>query len=194
MQNPLTLLQTIREDLSTHRGEWSRPGFQTLAVHRIGNWVKTIKPKAIRAPLYQLAKVGHVFCRNVYGIELPFEAIVGRKVVFEHQGGIVVHGNAIIGDHCTIRQGVTLGIKNTSDPTKAPYLCNSVDVGAGAKILGDVWLGTHAKIGANAVVTKSVNPYTTVAGIPAKPVNKPSGDIDLSPLPWTAEDEMMMNQ
>lgn len=164
MNSVLTLIKTVKEDLASHRGEWSRPGFQTLAVHRFGNWVKTIKPKPLRAVPSVLAKSLHVFCRNVYGIELPFEASVGRRVVFEHQHGIVIHGNAVIQDGCTIRQGVTLGIKSTDNVQDAPILSRNVDVGAGAKILGRVYVGHDVKIGANAVVTKSVPPYTTVVG------------------------------
>lgn len=168
MDSILTLFQTVKEDLQAHRGEWSRPGFQTLAVYRIGRWAKSIQTKAIRAPLYQVAKAGHVFCRNFYGIELPFEADVGKRVVFEHQGGIVVHGNSMIGDDCVIRQGVTLGCKTTDADWEAPQLGRGVDVGAGAKLLGKVCVMEGARIGANSVVTKHVQPKTTVAGIPAK--------------------------
>jgi serine O-acetyltransferase len=164
MQNPLTLFRTIREDLQAHRGEWSRPGFQTLAVHRFGNWTKTIESKAIRAPLCLAAKMAHVFCRNVYGIELPFEASVGRRVVFEHQSGIVVHGNASIGDDCILRQGCTLGIKSVDRLQDAPKLGDRVNVGCGAVILGDVHVGNDCVVGANAVITKDVPPAVTVVG------------------------------
>ena len=174
MQSPIALLQTIREDLQAHRGEWSRPGFQSLAVHRFGNWQKTIKNKALRAPFYAAAKALHVFTRNFYGIELPFEAKIGQRVVIEHQGGIVVHGNSVIGDDCTIRQGVTLGIRSTDRVTEAPWLLPGTDVGAGAKILGMVIVGPNAKIGANAVVTKDVPRDATAVGIPAKVVKASS--------------------
>lgn len=197
MQSLSSLLSTIKEDLTAHQGEWSRPGFQTLAVYRIGRWTKTIKTKAIRAPLYKLARIGHVFCRNFYGIELPFEASVGHKVIIEHQGNIVIHGASIIGDHCVIRQGCTLGIKDIRRPTEAPILDVGVDVGCGAKIIGPIVVGHCAKIGANSVVLKNVPSHTTVAGVPAKPIRRArsNDDIDRSPLPWTAEDdEMMVNQ
>jgi serine O-acetyltransferase len=168
MQSPITLLQTIREDLTAHRGEWSRPGFQSLAVHRFGNWQKTIKNKTLRAPFYAAAKALHVFTRNFYGIELPFEAKIGRRVVFEHQHGIVVHGNAKIGDDCVIRQGVTLGIRSMDAVSEAPWLLPGTDVGAGAKILGMVIVGPNAKVGANAVVVKDIPRDSTAVGIPAK--------------------------
>jgi serine O-acetyltransferase len=164
MQSPITLLRTLREDLASHQGEWTRPGFQTLAVHRFGRWTKTIRRRPLRAVPSLLAKTAHVFCRNVYGIELPFETSVGRSVVFEHQGGIVIHGNSVIGDGCTIRQGVTLGCKTVDAHWEAPQLGKNVDIGAGAKILGKVTLGDGCTVGANSVITKNVSPGTTVVG------------------------------
>ena len=77
-------------------------------------------------------------CRNGYGIEIPYSAKIGRRVVIEHQSGIVIHGNCEIGDDCVIRQGCTLGNKTLDRPFDAPKLGRRVNVGAGAKILGAV--------------------------------------------------------
>ena len=156
----MKLLALIKEDLAAHRGEWSRPGFQALLVHRLGN-VRMLR---------RLMKIPHVLVRNFYGIELPFEAKIGRRVVFEHQHGIVVHGNSIIGDDCVIRQGVTLGMRRMDRSLDAPILANSVNVGAGAKILGKVTIGSYATIGANAVVLQDVAPGTLWIGVPARMV------------------------
>lgn len=163
----IKLFNQIHEDYIAHGKDWTRPGFQALAVYRLGRWKKTIKPRIVRAPLTVLADSMRVFVRNVYGIELPFEATIGRRVVFEHQHGIVVHGNAIIGDNCILRQGVTLGIRKLTDTTAAPVLGTGVDVGCGAKILGDVRIGMWSKIGANAVVLKDVPAFATAIGVPA---------------------------
>jgi serine O-acetyltransferase len=168
MENPINLLNTIREDLTAHRGEWSRPGFQSLAVHRFGNWQKTIKNKALRAPFHVAAKALHVFTRNFYGIELPFEAKIGRRVVFEHQHSIVVHGNATIGNDCILRQGVTLGMRRMSDVGGAPFIEDGVDIGAGASILGCIKIGAGATIGAGAVVVRSVPKGACAVGVPAR--------------------------
>lgn len=156
------LLSLVREDLAAHRGEWSRPGFQALLVHRLGRF-RAIRP---------LARIASVMVRNFYGIELPLEARVGRRVVFEHQHGIVIHGNAVIGDDCTIRQGVTLGNRRTDRPLDAPTLGKGVNVGAGAKILGNVTIGDHAAIGANAVVLQDVASKTVAVGCPARVVGR----------------------
>ncbi|MEM7263519.1 MAG: serine acetyltransferase, partial [Planctomycetota bacterium] len=137
-----------------HGRDSSRPGFRALAVHRFGVWRMGIRFKLLRAPFSVLARFLERRMRNGYGIELAFGCAIGRRVVIEHQGGIVIHGSSIIGDDCTLRQGVTLGMKSIEDPHAAPVLERGVDVGAGAKILGPVHIGEGAKIGANAVVVK----------------------------------------
>jgi serine O-acetyltransferase len=159
----------LLEDLAAHRGDWTSPGFHALTIHRFGVWRAGIRCKLLRAPLTAIYRTLFVLARNLYGIELPWTAKIGRRVVFEHQHGIVIHGNAIIGDDCVIRQGVTLGIRRTDRPMEAPTLGRGVDVGAGAKILGAVRIGDHARIGANAVVLSDVPPHVTMVGIPAKP-------------------------
>ena len=107
-------------------------------------------------------------CRNHYGIELPYNAKIGRRVIFEHQHGIVIHGNCEIGDDCYIRQGCTLGNRSLDRIHDAPKLGERVNVGAGAKILGAVTLGDGSSVGANAVVLCDVPAGATAVGIPAK--------------------------
>lgn len=79
-----------------------------------------------------------------------------------HLNGIFIHPNAIIGEHCTIFQQVTIGCLENS--SKAPCIGNNVYIGTGSKILGDVHIGDNCKVGANAVVTKSVPSGVTVIG------------------------------
>ena len=164
------LVATIREDLRAHGGDPTKPGFQTLAVHRFGVYVHSLPRVLARKPLVAAYRAGYVFCRNFYSIELPYSAKVGRRVVIEHQGGIVVHGASEIGDDCILRQGVTLGNRHLSSPMDAPVLGNRVNVGAGAKILGAVRLGDGSAVGANAVVTRDVPAGLTAVGIPARPL------------------------
>ncbi len=80
-------------------------------------------------------------CRNVYGVEIPYTVEIGRRVVFEHQGGIVIHGKTRIGDDCIIRQSCTLGIRSVDQPEAAPILEAGVELGAGAVVLGAVRIG-----------------------------------------------------
>jgi serine O-acetyltransferase len=127
-----------------------------------------IEPKLVRAPFSTLYRVLFHGVRNFYGIELPYTARVGRRVVIEHQGGIVIHGGATIGDECILRQGVTVGNRSMDRPFDAPRLGARVSVGAGAKILGAISVGDAAKIGANAVVLTDVPPGASAVGIPAR--------------------------
>jgi serine O-acetyltransferase len=158
----------IKDDWRANGRDWTRPGFRALAVYRFGVWRLAIEPKLLRAPLTVIYRFLFRHCRTVYGIELPYTATVGRGVVIEHQGGIVVHGAAVIGDRCIIRQGCTLGIKRISERTMAPFLEEGVELGAGAVVLGPVRIGAGATIGANAVVLRDVPPGALAAGVPAK--------------------------
>jgi serine O-acetyltransferase len=162
------LLAQIKEDWIAHGRDWTRPGFRAMAVYRFGVWRMGIKLSVLRAPMSLIYRCKFRFCRNIYGIELPYSAKVGRRVVIEHQGSIVIHGNAEIGDDSIIRQGVTLGNRTMDKPLDAPKLGKSVNVGAGAKILGALTIGDGAVIGANAVVLIDVPAGATAVGVPAR--------------------------
>lgn len=170
----LTLWQIITEDWQAHGCDWTRPGFRAIAVYRYGHWVEGIASRWVRGPLKRLYLPLFRHVRNHYGIELPAEVVLGRRVVIEHQHGIVVHGNCQIGDDCILRQGVTLGNRYLERPLEAPCLGKRVNIGAGAKILGKVVIGDDVNIGANAVVLKDVPSGYTAIGIPAMLI-PPSG-------------------
>ena len=163
-----TLWQQVREDWIAHGRDWTKPGFRAVAVHRFGVWRMQVHPKWLRAPLSVLYRMLYRRVRNVYGIDLPYTVQLGRRVVIEHQGAIVIHGNAIIGDETILRQGVTLGNRYLERPLDAPRLGKRVNVGAGAKILGTVTLGDDVQIGANAVILNDVPAGATAVGIPAR--------------------------
>src|SRR2546423_6343524 len=164
----LGVFAQIREDWIAHGRDWTKPGFRAVAVHRFGNWRMGIRSKLLRAPFSVLYRILFRRVRNVYGIELPYTTTLGRRVIFEHQGAVVIHGNSVIGDDSIIRQGVTLGNKTLEEPFDAPVLGKRVNVGAGAKILGAVTIGDGATIGANAVVLTNVPPGAVAVGVPAK--------------------------
>ncbi len=168
----MSLWGQIAEDYRAHGRDWTKPGFRALAVYRFGVWRMRVRPKLIRAPLSVLYRIAFRRCRNVYGIELPYSATIGRNVVIEHQGGIVVHGRTVIGDGCVIRQNCTFGIRNTDDLDAAPVLGVGVDVGAGAVILGRVHVGDGAIVGANAVVLADVPAGALAVGVPARIVER----------------------
>jgi serine O-acetyltransferase len=167
------LLAVIREDRRTHGG-WSEPGFRALAVHRFGNWRMTIGSKWLRAPVSVTYRIMYRRMRNYYGIELPWSTVIGRRVAFHHQGGIVINGATVIGDDCIIRHNSTMGIRRLDD-LGCPRLGVGVNVGVGAVLLGPISIGDGASIGANAVVIHDVPAGCTVAGNPARIIRRPEG-------------------
>lgn len=169
---PLGLWQQIKEDWEAHGRDWTKPGFRAVAVHRFGGWRMTLEPKLLRAPFSILYRALYRKVRNGYGIELPYTVVLGRRVIIEHQGAIVIHGYCHIGDDSIIRQGVTLGLRHLDRLFDAPKLGKRVNVGAGAVILGNVTIGDDANIGANAVVLADVPPGATAVGIPAKLIHE----------------------
>jgi len=161
------MLKLIAEDFRAHGRDWTKPGFRSVAVHRFGVWRMSVQPKLLRAPLSLLYRLAFRRCRNVYGIELPYSVALGRRVVIEHQGGIVIHGNCRIGDDTIIRQNCTLGIRRLENPFDAPIIGRNVSIGAGAVILGAVKIGDGSVIGANAVVLDNLPDNSVAIGIPA---------------------------
>lgn len=165
---PLPFWQQIREDWQAHGRDWTKPGFRAIVVQRFGVWRMGVKFKPLRGALGILYWMMFRKIRNSYGIELPFTVDLGRRVVIEHQSGIVIHGYSVIGDDCVIRQGVTLGNRYLERPLDAPRLGKRVNIGAGAKIFGNILIGDDVNIGANAVVLCNVPANSTVVGIPAR--------------------------
>lgn len=165
----------LREDYRAHGRDWTKPGFRAVAVYRLGVWRMSLRPKLLRAPFSILYRFLFRRIRNRYGIELPYSAKLGRRVVIEHQSAIVIHGNAVIGEESILRQGVTLGNRTLEHPEEAPILGRRVNVGAGAKILGAVHIGDGATIGANAVVLRDVPAGALAVGIPARIIERSPG-------------------
>ena len=166
------LVKRTHADWQVHNRDWTLPGFRAVVVCRFGQWRMTIKNAFLRAPMSVMYRILFRRVRNVYGIELPYSITLGREVVIEHQGAIVVHGSAVIGDGSIIRQGVTIGNRSLEHPYDAPVIGAKVNIGAGAKILGKVTIGDGAVIGANAVVLNDVGPRELAVGIPARIVSK----------------------
>lgn len=166
-----TLLNQILSDYRTHNRDWHSPGFQALAVQRLGHWAHTEPNPFVRIPTRRVYKRLARMMRRWHGIELHEHTRIGEKLRIDHQNGIVIHGNAVIGDNCVIRQGVTIGSKCVPVADQrhiAPRIGNNVDIGCGAVIIGGITVGDNAVIGANAVVNKDVPAGATMVGIPAR--------------------------
>ena len=122
------------------------------------------------------------FSEVLTGIELPCEATLGRRFRIDHFGGIVISGDAVFGDDCVIRNGVTVGLRYAGQ-RGAPTVGNRVDIGAGAKILGPIQIGDDVLIGANAVVLIDVPSGSIAVGVPARVLPR-------KPAILTANEEM----
>lgn len=156
----------IRSDLAAHGGHWGAQGFWALLVYRFGRWRYGVRPAFLRKILSLVYKVLYKCVQIITGIELPCEVKVGKNFVIDHFGGIVVSGYASFGDNCRIRNGVVVGLRRVDHPC-APQLGNNVDIGAGAKLLGNIRIGNNVAIGANAVVLCDVPDDHVAFGVPA---------------------------
>jgi serine acetyltransferase len=107
----------------------------------------------------------------LFGIEIASEVELGEGVVFLHTVGVVIGGDAQIGDRVVFLGGNTVG---TIDWKGYPRIGNDVIIGAGARILGPITIGDGATIGANAVVVTDVPPGSTAVGIPAVIRSRPN--------------------
>jgi serine O-acetyltransferase len=168
------LFENIREDWHTHDCQLSRQGLWAMAAYRYGRWRYTIKWRWLRMPFSFIYKLLKPISEVVTGIELPCEVTLGRRFRIDHFGGIVISGDAVFGDDCVIRNGVTVGLKHTGT-RGAPILGNRVDIGAGAKVLGAIRIGDDVQIGANAVVLTDVPSNCIAVGVPARVIQKKSG-------------------
>ncbi len=156
------MMEHIREAYRSHQRDWTLPGFRAVAVYRFGRWAEVCRYRWLSVVLGAVYTQMYRYVRNHYTIELPRSARVGRRLVIGHQGGIVIHWGAQIGDDCLIRQNATLGAATGENYTHAPVLGNRVEVGCGAAIIGRVRIGDDVRIGPNAVVTTNVPAGSTV--------------------------------
>ncbi|MDH5301087.1 MAG: serine O-acetyltransferase [Gammaproteobacteria bacterium] len=141
------------------------PGLHALWAHRLANWFW-------RHRLLWLARFISGVGRWFTGIEIHPGATIGRRFFIDHGMGVVIGETAQIGDDVTLYHGVTLGGTSWKKGKRHPTLGNDVVVGAGAKVLGPIEIGTGARIGSNAVVVKSVPAAATVVGVPGRIVAK----------------------
>lgn len=150
---------------------------------------------------HKLYQDGHCFSaralsqmtRKLTGIEIHPAAKIGKRFFIDHGMGVVIGETTEIGDDCTIYQGVTLGGTGKDVGKRHPTLGNSVMVGAGAKVLGPVYIGSNSKIAANAVVLHPVSENSTAVGIPAKVVKRDGqrvNDLDQIHIPDPVAQEL----
>lgn len=145
------------------------PGFRYSVALRIGSYARVQRWARFGFQQFMAWMLYRYSVR--YGISISPLSPVGPGLYIGHFGGIVVNHGAVIGANCNLQQGVTLGKANRGSKAGAPIIGNNVFIGAGAKIIGRVYVGDGAAIGANAVVTNDVPPGAAVAGVPARVVS-----------------------
>ena len=141
---------------------------QLIFLYRISHYLITKENKLLN----QLVKVLTYMQHILFGCYIHPKCIIGKNVNFPHPVGIVIGENVRIGNNVTIFQNVTIGSHGKMGQKKAyPSIGDNVKIFAGAVVIGDISIGSNSIIGANSVVTKDVQPYTTVAGVPAKKIS-----------------------
>ncbi|RKT44269.1 serine O-acetyltransferase [Thiocapsa rosea] len=165
------MFENIREDWQTYERDWARQGFWVMLVYRFGRWRYRIENRALRWPFSFLYKLLKVLSQIMTGIDLPCEVQLGRRFLIEHFGGIIISGDAVFGDDCVVRNGVTVGLRHRG-VRGAPVIGDRVDIGAGAKVLGPIRIGKDVAIGANAVVIQDVPDGCLAVGVPARIISR----------------------
>jgi serine O-acetyltransferase len=148
------------------------PGFHAIILHRLAH-------RLFVAGVPLLPRVISQIGRFFTGIEIHPGATIGRRFFIDHGMGVVIGETTEIGDDVLIYQGVTLGGTGKEKGKRHPTLRNRVVVGTGAKVLGNIVIGDHVKIGAGSVVVKSVPEYSTVVGVPGKVVRSRAEQNDV---------------
>lgn len=177
----MTLFSHLREDIQCvfERDPAARhlmevvttyPGVHALLFHRFNHRLWSIGLKWVARALSTLG-------RWVTGIEIHPGAKIGHRFFIDHGMGVVIGETAEIGDDCTLYHGVTLGGTSWEKGKRHPTLENGVVVGAGAKVLGPIVIGSNSRIGSNAVVVRGVPADSTVVGVPGRMVVRTDDEI-----------------
>lgn len=147
------------------------PGVQAVLSHRLGHAIW-------RAGVPVLPGALAYATRAVTGVEIHPAARIGREFFIDHGSGVVIGETTDLGERVTIYQGVTLGGTGSQRGKRHPTVGDDVVIGAGAKLLGPVLVGSGAKVGANTVVIEDVPEGKTVVGNPGRTVGVADGQAD----------------
>lgn len=145
-------------------------GFHALQIHRVAHWLWKQQRFALALYLQNRSSV-------IFGVDVHPAAKIGKGIMFDHATGVVIGETAVIEDNVSLLQGVTLGGTGKEGGDRHPKIREGVMIGAGSKVLGNIEIGVGAKVGAGSVVLEAVPAHTTVAGVPAKVVGRPSCEM-----------------
>lgn len=150
--------------------------------HRLWEWKLPFFPRALSQ-----------FAKFLTGIEIHPGATIGKGLFIDHGSGVVIGETSIVGSNVTLFQGVTLGGTGKETGKRHPTVGDSVVIGTGAKVLGNITIGNNAYIGANAVVIRNVSANSTVVGVPGHITKQDGKKIDISMEHVHISDPIMAN-
>lgn len=150
-------------------------GLHALMLHRPAHWLYSHH-------CYFLARLISQIARFLTGVEIHPGAQMGRGILIDHGSGVVIGETAVVGDGCTIYQGVTLGGTGKEKGKRHPTLGKNVLVGSGARILGPFTVGDNCKVAANAVLLEPLMDNSTAVGVPAHAVRIDGKKVDNTQL------------
>ena len=136
-------------------------GLHAVIYHRLAHWF-------FKHKMFFIARMISQTARFLTGIEIHPGATIGKELLIDHGAGVVIGETAVVGDNCTIYQGVTLGGTGKHTGKRHPTIGNNVMIGSGAKVLGPFKVGDNSKIAAGAVVLAEVPANCTAVGVPAR--------------------------
>lgn len=162
------------------------PGLHALIAHRINHTLWLMKVPFFPRFFSQLMRL-------LTGIEIHPGAQIGKGLFIDHGMGVVIGETSIVGDNVTLFQGVTLGGTGKETGKRHPTVGNNVVIGAGAKVLGNINIGSNSYIGANAVILRDVPENSTVVGVPGHVTKQDGKKIDVTLDHAHVSDPMMQN-
>lgn len=166
------MLSTLRGDLraARDRDPAARSSLEIAlcypGVHAV--WSHRVTHRLWLAGFHLTARVGSSLTRWLTGVDIHPGAQLGERLFIDHATGVVIGETAVVGTDVTLYQEVTLGGTSLDRGKRHPTIGDRVIIGAGAKVLGPITIGSDSRIGANAVVVKPVPPNAVVVGVPGQ--------------------------
>jgi len=142
-------------------------GFHALQSHRVAHWLWDQD----RTPLAFFLQNR---CSEIFAVDIHPAARIGMGILLDHGTGVVIGETAVVGDDVSMLHEVTLGGTGKESGDRHPKVGNGVMIGAGAKLLGNISIGSGSKVASGSVVLHEVPPHATVAGVPARLVGRPA--------------------
>jgi serine O-acetyltransferase len=162
------LVATLERDPACHRAITPLlyfKGFQAIQTHRFAH-------SLFQLGRHDMALYLQSRSSQIFQVDINPAARIGQGIMLDHGTGVVIGETAVVGNHVSILQAVTLGGTGKSSGDRHPKIADGVLIGAGAKILGNITVGTCSRVAAGSVVLRDVPPKATVAGVPAKIVGE----------------------